>query len=49
LTTPITATGTIGGATGNIRLNLPITVNEQVHTIRAGVNYHFNTPVVAKY
>lgn len=52
---PITASGGISGpnirgpVTGSIGILAPVNVNEQVHTIRAGVNYHFNTPVVAKY
>jgi outer membrane immunogenic protein len=42
LNLPIVATGAFaGGAPGTIRVNLPINVNEQVHTIRVGANYHF--------
>ena len=35
---------------GTASVDLPITVNQQIHTFRVGVNYHFNSPgVVAKY
>lgn len=42
---PITASGggTFGGTAvaGSILINTPVTVHEQVHTVRVGVNYHF--------
>jgi len=50
---PITASGgiTAGGTTttGSIALRAPVSVSEQIHMVRAGINYHFNEPVVAKY
>jgi outer membrane immunogenic protein len=44
---PITASGGVqvnGGApvTGSIGIRTPVSVTEQVHTVRFGVNYHFN-------
>ena len=43
LNMPMTATGAIAGVGGGTaRFNLPINVNQQVHTIRVGANYHFN-------
>ena len=44
---PITASGGVqinGGApvAGSILIRTPVTVTEQVHTIRIGANYHFN-------
>jgi opacity protein-like surface antigen len=47
---PITAAGAIAGvAAGPVTFNLPISVNQQIHTVRVGANYQFNSPVVAKY
>jgi outer membrane immunogenic protein len=47
LTLPVAAVGTVTGLgtplTGSIALRLPINVNQQVHTIRVGANYHFNS------
>ena len=42
---PITASGGITGAAvaaGSILIRTPVSVTEQVHTVRVGVNYHFN-------
>lgn len=44
---PVTASGGVqvnGGApvAGSILIRTPVTVTEQVHTVRFGVNYHFN-------
>jgi outer membrane immunogenic protein len=42
LNIPIVATGALaGGNGGTVAVHLPINVNEQVHTIRVGANYHF--------
>ena len=47
---PITASGAIAGLSGGpVTFNLPISVTQQIHTIRAGVNYHFDSPLVAKF
>ncbi len=53
---PVTAAGGIaivGGPAlaGAIGIHSPISVDEKVHTVRIGVNYHFNwgQPVVARY
>lgn len=51
---PITAGGGVqigGGApvAGSILIRTPVTVTERVHTVRFGVNYNFNSPVVARY
>lgn len=40
---PITASGGVTGiGAGSILIRTPVSVTEQVHTVRAGVNYHFN-------
>jgi hypothetical protein len=37
---PITAAGAIAGvAAGPVTFNLPISVNQQIHTVRVGANY----------
>ncbi len=42
LTMPVVASGAIAGIGGAaVKFNLPINVNQQVHTIRVGANYHF--------
>jgi outer membrane immunogenic protein len=41
LNLPVTATGTIGALGGATTLTLPISVKEQVHSVKIGANYHF--------
>ena len=41
LNLPIRASGSVGGAGGAVAFTLPISVTQQVHTIRVGANYHF--------
>lgn len=42
LSMPVVASGAIAGVgAGSVKFNLPINVNQQVHTIRVGANYHF--------
>lgn len=46
---PITTSGAIAGpGAGTATFSLPIGVVEQIHTIRAGVNSRFDSPLVAK-
>jgi outer membrane immunogenic protein len=47
LTVPITAGGGIAinngpAFAGSIGIRTPVTIHEQIHTVRLGVNYHFN-------
>ncbi|WP_291688176.1 outer membrane beta-barrel protein [Bradyrhizobium sp.] len=41
LSMPVRAAGAIANAGGSASFNLPINVNQQIHTIRVGANYHF--------
>jgi len=50
---PVTASGGITAgnvaAAGSILIRTPVSVTERVHTVRFGVNYHFNSPIVVRY
>lgn len=49
---PVTASGAITApvvAAGSILIRTPVSVTERMHTVRVGVNYHFNEPIVARY
>jgi outer membrane immunogenic protein len=46
---PIAGSVALGANTTPFSVTAPINVNEQIHTIRIGVNYNFNSPAVARY
>ncbi|MFG3757369.1 outer membrane protein, partial [Klebsiella pneumoniae] len=39
----------LGKSTDTVAVGTTFTTRAQEHTLRTGLNYHFNTPVVAKY